>query len=243
MDDYVTREGITADLDSMKRIGLGGAVVSYCSSSTGMSKPQPGSPFVPMLTDDWWKLVDFQLKQAAGRNLDLWFQVCPGYATSGGPWITPEHSMQKLVWSQTKCDGSKPFDAVLPAPKVDPKWNFHRDVAVLAIPDDKAPIAPEKVIDLTKSMDATGRLKWTPGPGPWKIFRFGHTTTGVPVHPVTAAGFGLECDKLSREATCIQFDSYFKKIAARRPAGSSAKGRAVFRQLGGGQPELDAALP
>ncbi len=228
MDDYATREGVSADLDAMKRIGLSGAVVSYCSSSTGMSKPMPGSPFIAMLTDDWWKLVDFQLKQAADRNLDLWFQVCPGYATSGGPWITPEQSMQKLVSSQTKCEGGKPFDGILPAPKVDPKWNFYRDVAVLAVPDDKAPVAPEKVINLTKSMDATGHLKWTPGPGPWKILRFGHTTTGVPVHPVTAAGFGLECDKLSSEATRIQFDSYFKKIVSRRPAGSSAKVELFF---------------
>ena len=73
--------------------------------------------------------MGFQLDEAAKRNLDLWFQDCPGYATSGGPWITPEHSMQKLVWSEVTCDGRKSFDAVVPAPAVDKKWNFYRDVA------------------------------------------------------------------------------------------------------------------
>ncbi len=230
MDDYVTREGITVDLDAMQRIGLGGAVVSYCSSNTGMSDPKPGLPFVPILSDEWWKIMGFQLVEASRRNLDLWFQVCPGYATSGGPWITPEHSMQKLVWSAVNCDGEKEFDGVLPVPNVDKKWNFYRDVAVLAFPrsEAKAAVGPEQVINLTDRMDASGRLQWKPKAGSWKIVRLGHTTTGVPTHPTTPAGGGLECDKLSREATRIQFDSYFKKILSQRPAGAAGKVELFF---------------
>ena len=228
MDDYATREGMTVDLDAMKRVGLGGAVVSYCSSSTGVSKPMPGAPFVPMFSKEWWANMDFKLKQAEDRDLDLWFQLCPGYATSGGPWITPELSMQKLVWSQAKCSAEQPFDGVLPEPKVDKKWNYYRDVAVLAFPDEKAPVEPQKVMDLTKSVDASGHLKWKPASGSWTIVRLGHTTTGVPVHPVTEAGYGLECDKLSKEATRHQFNSYFKKIADKRPAGSKSKVELFF---------------
>lgn len=228
MDDYATREGMLADLDSMKHIGLGGAVVSYCSSNSGMSKPNPGAPFVPMFSEQWWDNMDFTLKQAADRDLDLWFQLCPGYATSGGPWITPELSMQKLVWSQASSTAEKPFEGILPAPKVDKKWNYYRDVAVLAFPDGKGPVDPKRIIDITSSMDAAGRLKWQPGSGKWTIIRLGHTTTGVPVHPVTEAGYGLECDKLSKEATRHQFNSYFKKIADKRPGGSNSKVELFF---------------
>ncbi len=223
MDDYATRDGMIADLEAMKDIGLRGAVVSYCSSTSGISKPLPGSPFVPMLSDPWWDNMDFKLKQAADRDLDLWFQLCPGYATSGGPWITPEHSMQKVVWSETKCSAETPFDDLLPLPKVDKKWNYYRDITVLAVPQGKGPIAPENIVTLTERMTADGRLKWKPDQGSWVILRIGHTTTGVPVHPVTEAGYGLECDKLSKVATRIQFDSYFKKIAAKRPSGSDSK--------------------
>ncbi|MFM2197237.1 MAG: hypothetical protein RLZZ505_669 [Verrucomicrobiota bacterium] len=228
MDDYATREGMVADLDAMKRIGLAGAVVSYCSSRSGVGKPKPGAPFVPMLTPAWWENMDFTLKQAAGRDLDLWFQLCPGYATSGGPWITPELSMQKLVWSQGKCTSEKPFDEVLPTPNVDKKWNYYRDVAVLAFPDGKGAIDPRKIIDLTSSMNPKGHLTWKPKDGAWIIVRLGHTTTGVPVHPVTEAGYGLECDKLSKEATRHQFNSYFRKIADKRPAGSNSKVELFF---------------
>jgi hypothetical protein len=228
MDDYATREGMLADLDSMKHIGLGGAVVSYCSSTSGMSKPVPGSPFVPMLSKEWWDNMDYTLNQAADRDLDLWFQLCPGYATSGGPWITPELSMQKLVWSQASSRAEKPFDGILPTPNVDKKWNYYRDVAVLAFPDGKGPVDPKRIIDITSSMDAAGRLTWKPKDGKWIIVRLGHTTTGVPVHPVTEAGYGLECDKLSKEATRHQFNSYFKKIAGKRPAGSESKVELFF---------------
>jgi hypothetical protein len=225
MDDYATREGVVADLESMRRTGLGGAVVSYCASDRKSSPPQPGMPYVPILSNAWWELVNVQLAEASSRNLDLWFQACPGYATSGGPWITPEQSMQKLVWSTVACDGAKPFDAVLPVPKVDEKWNYYRDVAVLAFPQDgaKGSISLDKIVTLTDRMDAAGRLKWEPAAGAWKIIRFGHTTTGIPNHPVTPTGAGLECDKLSREATRIQFDNYFKKILAQRPAQAAGK--------------------
>ena len=228
MDDYATREGMVADLDAIKHIGLSGAVVSYCSSSSGISKPVPGAPFVPMFSPAWWENMDFTLQQATDRNLDLWFQLCPGYATSGGPWITPDLSMQKLVWSQSKCSAENPINGVLPTPKVDKKWNYYRDVAVLAFPDSKGPVDPKTIIDITSSMDANGRLNWQPKEGSWLVVRFGHTTTGVPVHPVTEAGYGLECDKLSKEATRHQFNSYFKKIADKRPAGSQSKVELFF---------------
>jgi len=226
MDDLMTREGLTADLDFMKQAGLRGGVVSFCSSRTKMSTPKPGLPVVPILSKDWWSLIGFQLGQASKRDLDLWFQACPGYATSGGPWISPALSMQKIVWSEVSCEGGKPFHAVLPVPAVDPKWNYYQDVAVLAVPTGAPgiPVSPDNVVDLGKMTDPSGRLKWSPpAGGAWKIFRFGHTTTGVPVHPVTTAGSGLECDKLSREATRFQFDSYFKKILLARPSGSRAK--------------------
>lgn len=221
MDDYASREGMIADLNGIQEIGLRGAVISYCSSSSGMSKAKPGAPIVPMFSDAWWSNLDFKIAEAKNRDLDLWFQLCPGYATSGGPWITPEHSMQKVVWSETKCSAEKPFDGTLPQPRIDKKWNYYRDIAVLAVPQGKGPIPLDQVMDVSKQMKPNGQLSWKPASGSWVILRIGHTTTGVPVHPVTAAGYGLECDKLSKVATKIQFDQYFKKIAARRPAGSN----------------------
>jgi hypothetical protein len=231
MDDIATREGVVADLDSMRRTGLGGAVVSYCTSNSGMSKPVAGLPVIPILSDAWWDLVTFQISEANRRDLDLWFQLCPGYATSGGPWITPELSMQKLVWRETILPGGRPLDDVLQRAKVDPRWNFYRDVAVLAFPapPSGAAVSPSSVVEITEYLDPDGRLRWVPpAAADWIVVRFGHTTTGKPIHPVTAPAAGLECDKLSRAATRLQFDSYFAKILARQPASAREKVQLFF---------------
>jgi hypothetical protein len=225
MHDYITREGIVADLDYLRRVGVSGGIVSYCDTSRSSRPPQPGLPYVPIVSQPWWDLMQFQLKAASDRGLDLWFQASPGYATSGGPWITPELSMQKLVWRTVTRDASESGDLLLPAPDVDPKWNHYRDVAVLAYPvtASNAAIPLHQIVNLTDRLQPTGRIDWKPGPGTWKIARIGHTTTGKTVHPATVTGIGLECDKFSKEAALVQFENYFGKIRAQRPSGSKAR--------------------
>ncbi|HEY9510456.1 MAG TPA: glycosyl hydrolase, partial [Verrucomicrobiae bacterium] len=53
-------------------------------------------------------------------------------SSSGGPWITPEMSMQRLVWSETKISGGRRVNIALPQPFT--RLNFYRDVAVIAFP-------------------------------------------------------------------------------------------------------------
>jgi hypothetical protein len=67
-------------------------------------------------------------------------------------------------------------------------------------------IDPARVRDLTAFMDADGRLRWDAPPGSWTILRFGHTTTGKHNIAASAAGHGLEVDKLSAAAADFHFD-------------------------------------
>src|SRR5207342_2930767 len=39
-----------------------------------------------------------------------------GWSESGGPWVKPEQSMKKLVWSELIVDGGKKLKAPLPHP-------------------------------------------------------------------------------------------------------------------------------
>ncbi len=73
-------------------------------------------------------------------------------------------------------------------------------------------IAPEKIVDLTSQVDAGGRLEWDVPPGRWTILRFGHTPTGSGTKHGRPEGMGLECDKLSAEATTVQYKNYFGRI-------------------------------
>src|SRR6185436_15817465 len=55
-----------------------------------------------------------------------------GWSGSGGPWITPELSMQKVVWSETSLEGSMHFQQKLSQPPA--FTNFYRDIALFAFP-------------------------------------------------------------------------------------------------------------
>ena len=55
-----------------------------------------------------------------------------GWCGSGGPWITPEQSMQVLTFSETAVEGPAQLEGELARPPA--IMDFYRDVAVLAFP-------------------------------------------------------------------------------------------------------------
>ncbi|MFT4093389.1 MAG: glycosyl hydrolase [Niabella sp.] len=64
------------------------------------------------------------------------------------------------------------------------------------------------IIDLTGKMDKDGNLRWKSPAGNWVVVRIGHTATGH-TNATGGAAKGLECDKFSKEAVKLQFDSWF----------------------------------
>ncbi len=76
------------------------------------------------------------------------------------------------------------------------------------------PMIPSgQVIDLTKQMDSSGRLKWTVPPGKWTVLRVGQTASGVQSVPVPTGVIALECDKLSKPALKLHYDAYVGRLA------------------------------
>jgi hypothetical protein len=80
-----------------------------------------------------------------------------------------------------------------------------------AVPTDAA-IAPDNVINLTGKMKPDGTLDWTVPAGDWTILRMGYSLTGAKNRPATAAGSGLEADKLSREHMEAYIHGYFDPL-------------------------------
>ncbi len=69
-------------------------------------------------------------------------------------------------------------------------------------------IDPARMIDISKNVDANGKLTWTPPAGNWTIVRLGHTPTGGHTKHGRPENLGLECDKLSAAATTVQYKNY-----------------------------------
>ncbi|MES2892953.1 MAG: glycosyl hydrolase [Bacteroidota bacterium] len=125
----VSQAGITADLESMKQVGIGGAYLMFIK---GVSNPPLMEPPVEQLSPLWWKMVRFALTEAKRLHLQIGIHFSDGFALGGGPWITPELSMQKMVWSSTQIKGGMNFNDTLAQPPTNE--NYYKDVAVFAYP-------------------------------------------------------------------------------------------------------------
>ena len=100
----ITREGITADLEAMRRVGLGGLELMEVNQGVPKGPVRFGSP-------QWREMFKHLLGKAARLGLKVNMHNAPGWCGSGGPWITPALAMQKLVWTETTAVGPRRFDA------------------------------------------------------------------------------------------------------------------------------------
>jgi len=131
MQNSVTKESITHDLEAMADHGIGGVYLFSIGGGTALTDPP-----VPSLSDLWWEHIDHTLREADRLGLKVRLNACDGWATAGSPDITPELSMQEITWSNTVVEGGKSFDRQLPQPPT--KLDYYRDIAVLAYPEPVA---------------------------------------------------------------------------------------------------------
>jgi hypothetical protein len=373
MNGNITAEGITLDIEAMKRVGIRGFQIFQVG--TGI----PKGP-VDYSSSEHTRLLQHAAKEAERLGMEFDIMNCPGWSSSGGPWITPELSMKQFTWSETLVRGGQQVVARLKQPLT--KLGYYRDAFVLAFPalegegqpweqalrrastnagavdrgvliyadprigvelrptpdkpaflllefsepfqarsltayavhlpgapppsreheqtplwlevsDDGAEfrkvcdldwgesgeesvefpftasfpvvrakfyrvltwhagritdfrlsdgariphwtrkanftrnpgfgpdtvevprgriIDPAWIMDITQFMDTESRLSWDAPGGTWMILRIGQTTTGVQNHPAPDGGWGLECDKYSREAYDFHFDHFFGEL-------------------------------
>ncbi|MGD0733464.1 MAG: glycosyl hydrolase [Terracidiphilus sp.] len=121
----ITREAITGDLEAMHRVGIRG--VLYMEVDVA----QPAGPVRP-LTSEWWELMDHATREATRLGMSFNMNNDGGWCGSGGPWITPELSMQIVVWNEIAVEGPKTISTALAQPKT--TQGYYNDIAVLAFP-------------------------------------------------------------------------------------------------------------
>ena len=237
LNGNITREGITADLEAMKRVGIGGVLIMEVDQ---------GAPVGP---------VDFMGPQ--WREL---FKHVHAEAQAARP--RSEHEQRRRLERQRR-----PVDqarAVHAEGRLDgnrrrrarsisraccrsrrPPPDFYRDIAVLAFPavgDYRIPDIEAKAAFQRRGGHKPAKGELSPGDdhrrrrassnltradgrrrtsscgtcraGKWTILRFGHTSTGAENAPAPKTGRGLECDKLSKEGIEANFAGMMAKLAA-----------------------------
>ena len=123
IDENISKEGITRDLEAMADEGIGEALIGHVS-------PGDKRGDVKILSKEWWDMVAFAVSEGQRVGVNIGFFNGPGWSQSGGPWIKADESMRYLVSNETKVTGPAKFHSKIP----DPGDHFQR-VALQAIPD------------------------------------------------------------------------------------------------------------
>jgi alpha-L-rhamnosidase/F5/8 type C domain len=110
----ITREGITKDLEWMKRVGIGGMTMF----DGGVAGPQSQNVDhkIVFMTPEWLDTVRYAASEADRLGLEMSMASSGGWSETGGPWVKPEQAMKKVVWSEMRVAGPTKFSGKLPQP-------------------------------------------------------------------------------------------------------------------------------
>ena len=112
MNGNVTQDGITEDLRWMKRVGIAGMQNFDASLAT----PQVVEKRLAFMTPEWKQAFRHAASLAADLDLELAIATSAGWSQTGGPWVSPQQAMKKVVWSATVLEGGRRHSTALPQP-------------------------------------------------------------------------------------------------------------------------------
>jgi hypothetical protein len=154
MNGNVTKEGITLDLEAMQRIGVGG--FQNFDAGTGIVEGP-----IKYLSPEWLELKKHAIREADRLGLEFTMHNCPGWSSSGGPWITPELGMQQVTWSEASVRGGRRVRMTLPKPFTN--LDHYREVAVLAYPSLPGEASLQDLVKSVSSSSGPVSLKQLTG--------------------------------------------------------------------------------
>jgi hypothetical protein len=128
MSGNVSKEGITADLEWMHRVGIGGMQMFDGDLGVARYIEKP----VIWMTPEWKDAFRHAGAEAERLGLEMTMAASGGWSETAGPWVKPEAAMKKVVWSETRLPGPQAFAGKLPEP---PRVNGpFQGIAVVDLP-------------------------------------------------------------------------------------------------------------
>ncbi|WP_298494057.1 glycosyl hydrolase [uncultured Algibacter sp.] len=136
MSSNMSKVGLTKDLEAMADAGIGGIILFNVSAFIKNGDVKFNSP----------EHID-KIGHAAAEceRLGLSFGVhnCDGWTSSGGPWVTAEHSMKQIVHRELVIQGGD-INTKLPEPTK--RGGFYKDLAVIAYPSLDSEVLESQII-------------------------------------------------------------------------------------------------
>src|SRR6266571_2142380 len=112
LNGNVTKEGITADLEWMKRVNIAGMQMFDGNLNTPVFVDKK----LVWMTPEWKDAFRHAGAEADRLGLEMAMAASGGWSETAGPWVKPEEAMKKVVWSELAVEGPKKFSGSLPHP-------------------------------------------------------------------------------------------------------------------------------
>ncbi|MGJ8691819.1 MAG: glycosyl hydrolase [Thalassotalea sp.] len=132
MNSNMSAAGITKDLEAMADAGIGGTILFNIGRQISKGK-------VLFNTSEHLDLIGHMAAESKRLDLSFGLHNCDGWSSSGGPWVTPEHSMKQVTWSETLVNSNPDNNGNINVQLAQPMTmlNYYQDIAVLAYPSLK----------------------------------------------------------------------------------------------------------
>lgn len=89
----ITKEGITKDLEWMKRVGIAGMQLADVNAGGGQTVDKK----IVFGTPEWLDAVRHAAAEADRLGLEMTIFSSAGWSETGGPWVGPEQAMKKQI--------------------------------------------------------------------------------------------------------------------------------------------------
>lgn len=110
MNGNITKDGIKKDLEWMHRSGIAG----FHNFDAGLDTPQIVDERIIYMTPEWKDAFNYAMHLSDSLGLEVTIASSPGWSVTGGPWVSQEDAMKKLVWRTVEFDGGAHVSVTLP---------------------------------------------------------------------------------------------------------------------------------
>ena len=163
MNGNITKDGIQKDLQWMKDTRQGGVH----NFDAALGTPTIVDKRLIYMDEGWKDAFAYAVKVADSLGLEFTVASAPGWSSTGGPWVSEQDAMKKLVWSETYASGN--VNMSLPEPPhttgafldgapagrgaAGTNYKYYEDIAVIAV---KQPTDRQTTASLGAKVTASG---------------------------------------------------------------------------------------
>ncbi len=212
---------ITLEMQEAKNKGMGGFDIWDVGTFVDDKNSVPAGP--PFMGDKSLQAIGFAVREAERIGLRLGLVTASSW-NSGGSWVQPKHGAMGLYRSTINVQGPTVFNGKVPFPKQDKKPKdllqlgpdglptYYREVALLAIPENKTELDTKEIIVINSAIDKAGNMSWSVPQGNWQIIRYVCMPTGQALEVPSPNSNGLVLDHFSEEATEMHLNYFVDKL-------------------------------